>query len=71
MPELVGRIGGRTAVASNDQIISGIRRGVYEAVSQAMQNMPTGGDTVLKVDGEVLGKTVTRYQRMQAISANL
>jgi len=70
-PELVGRIGGRTAVANNDQIIAGIRQGVYEAVSQAMQNMPTGGDTVLKVDGEVLGKTVTRYQRMQAISANL
>lgn len=70
-PELVGRIGSRTAVANNDQIISGIRQGVYEAVSQAMQNMPTGGDTVLKVDGEVLGKTVTRYQRMQAISANL
>ena len=70
MPEMVGRIGNRTAVANNDQIISGIRQGVYEAVSQAMQNV-SGGETVLKVDGEVLGKTVTRYQRMQAISANL
>lgn len=69
-PELVGRIGSRTAVANNDQIISGIRQGVYEAVSQAMQNMPDR-ETVLKVDGETLGKTVTRYQRMQAISANL
>ena len=69
-PELVGRIGSRTAVANNDQIISGIRQGVYEAVSQAMQNM-SGGETVLKVDGETLGRTVTRYQRMQAISANL
>ena len=70
MPEMVGRIGNRTAVANNDQIISGIRQGVYDAVSQAMQNV-SGGETVLKVDGEVLGKTVTRYQRMQAISANL
>lgn len=69
-PELVGRIGSRTAVANNDQIISGIRQGVYEAVSQAMQNM-SGGETVLKVDGETLGRTVTRYQHMQAISANL
>ena len=69
-PELVGRIGNRTAVANNDQIISGIRQGVYEAVSQAMQNV-SGGETVLKVDGETLGRTVTRYQRMQAISANL
>ena len=70
MPEMVGRIGNRTAVANNDQIISGIRQGVYDAVSQAMQNV-SSGETVLKVDGEVLGKTVTRYQRMQAISANL
>ena len=69
-PELVGRIGSRTAVANNDQIISGIRQGVYEAVSQAMQNMPDR-ETVLKVDSETLGRTVTRYQRMQAISANL
>ena len=36
-PELVGNIGGRTAVASNDDILDGIPpRGVYEAVSAAM-----------------------------------
>ena len=37
-PELVGTIGGRTAVANNDQIVDGIRQGVYEAVSAAMGN---------------------------------
>ena len=35
-PEMVGRIGNRTAVANNDQIISGIQQGVYNAVSAAM-----------------------------------
>jgi len=37
-PELVGSVGGRTAVANNDQIIEGIRMGVFEAVSAAMAN---------------------------------
>ena len=35
-PEMVGAIGGRTAVANNDQIVEGIRQGVYDAVSAAM-----------------------------------
>lgn len=34
-PEMVGTIGGRTAVANNDQIVEGIRQGVYEAVTAA------------------------------------
>ncbi len=34
-PEMVGRIGGRTAVANNDQIIDGVSKGVYMAVSSA------------------------------------
>jgi hypothetical protein len=35
-PEMVGTMGGRTAVANNDQIVEGIRQGVYDAVSAAM-----------------------------------
>ena len=35
-PEMVGQIGNRTAVANNDQIVEGIRQGVYDAVSAAM-----------------------------------
>ena len=34
--EMVGTMGGRTAVANNDQIVEGIRQGVFEAVSAAM-----------------------------------
>lgn len=41
-PELVGRIGRRTAVANNAQIVEAVSRGVYEAVSAAMP----GGSTV-------------------------
>lgn len=41
-PEMVGSIGGRTAVANNDQIVEGIRAGVYEAVSAAMSNGGNG-----------------------------
>ena len=33
-PELVGTMGGRTAVANNDQIVEGIRQGVSDANAQ-------------------------------------
>lgn len=36
LPEMVGSIGGRTAVANNDQIVSGITAGVYQGVKSAM-----------------------------------
>lgn len=42
--ELVGSLGGRAAVASNDQIVEGIREGVYEAITEA-----GGGDTDVRV----------------------
>lgn len=32
-PEMVGRIGNRTAVANNDQIVDGVAKGVYMAIS--------------------------------------
>lgn len=37
-PEMVGTMGGRTAVANNDQIVEGIRQGVYDAVLAANGN---------------------------------
>ena len=36
--EMVGSLGGRTAVANNDQIVEGIRQGVYDAVMAANAN---------------------------------
>jgi hypothetical protein len=46
-PEMVGTVGGRTAVANNDDIVAGIRDGVFEAVSAAMNGY--GGDQIVKV----------------------
>ena len=34
--EMVGSIGGHTAVANNDQIVQGIESGVYSAVANAL-----------------------------------
>ena len=68
-PELVGQIGGRTAVANNDQIIQGISTGVFNAVVSAMTM--TGGtngekDIHLYLDGKEIAKTTTKYQRQFA-----
>ena len=48
-PELVGTMNGRTAVANNDQIVDGIRQGVFEAVSAAMSNGNNGNGTEFKL----------------------
>ena len=46
-PEMVGTMGGRTAVATNADIVEGIRNGVYDAVIAANGN--GGGDVSVKV----------------------
>lgn len=58
--ELVGNIGGRTAVANNDQIVEGI----YQAVLAAMQDSE-GGDTSVNVylDGKQITAAVEKRQR--------
>jgi phage-related protein len=58
--ELVGNIGGRTAVANNDQIVEGI----YQAVLAAMQDSD-GGDTSVNVylDGKQITAAVEKRQR--------
>lgn len=45
-PELVGQIGSRNAVASNEDILEGIRRGVYDAVTAAMGNGSSSANDV-------------------------
>lgn len=61
-PEMVGTIGGHTAVINNDQIVASVSAGVYEAVLSAM-----GGQSdrpiVLNVNGKELAKvTYSDYQ---------
>ena len=63
-PELVGSIGRKTAVANNDQIISGIESGVYRAMVAA-NSAGTGGTQTIRIineiDGDVVGEKVIKY----------
>jgi hypothetical protein len=64
-PELVGSIGRKTAVANNDQIISGIESGVYRAMVAANANSKSGGTQTIRIineiDGDVVGEKVIKY----------
>lgn len=60
--EMVGSLGGRTAVANNDQIVEGIRAGVYDAVVDAMGQ--TGGKQGVTVYLD--GKKIYQNQRRVA-----
>jgi hypothetical protein len=64
-PELVGSIGRKTAVANNDQIISGIESGVYRAMVAANANGNIGGTQTIRIineiDGDVVGEKVIKY----------
>jgi hypothetical protein len=62
-PELVGNIGGRTAVASNDDILDGIRQGVYEAVSAAIGGGYGSQDIRVYLDGREIRASQRRLDR--------
>lgn len=65
-PEMVGQIGNRNAVANNDQIVEGIRQGVYDAVSAAMANSsssPTEIINKLYLDGREIRSSMRRIER--------
>lgn len=48
-PEMVGRMGNRNAVANNNQIIEGIRAGVFEAVVNALEKFSGNGKQNIEV----------------------
>ena len=63
-PELVGSIGRKTAVANNDQIVSGIEAGVYRAMVAANSTGGGGSQTIhiiTEIDGDVVGEKVVKY----------
>ena len=70
-PELVGSIGRKTAVANNDQIISGIESGVYRAMMAAnSSNNGVGTQTIRiinEIDGDVVGEKVIQYHNGKVI----
>lgn len=63
-PELVGRIGRRTAVANNDQIVQGIASAVRSAMV-GVNNPNNGGTTRITVqnvlNGRAIGESVIEY----------
>jgi hypothetical protein len=63
-PEMVGRIGSRTAVANGDQIVTAIRAGVYDAVTAAMGSGSGSGASSYKfeMDGREVATRVTKRQ---------
>ena len=58
--ELVGKFSnGKTAVANNEQIVNGIKQGVFEAVSAAMgSNNGSNNDIVINIDGREVFRVV-------------
>lgn len=64
-PELVGRIGNKSAVANNAQIIQGIASAVYNAMMAAQEdgNNGEGGSTriVVQIGDQAVGEASVRY----------
>lgn len=70
-PEMVGNIGGRTAVANNDQIVEAVSRGVYEAVAAAMGSYLGGQpDQAINVylDGKQITAVVEKRQKERGVT---
>ena len=69
-PELVGSIGGRTAVANNDQIVAAVSQGVYQAVVAAMAGNAGGGTQAVNVylDGQQIYTSVKKAERDRGVS---
>ncbi len=70
MNEYVGSIGNRSAVANNDQIVAGIKQGVYEAMTEAMQYMmsqsteqPIIVQTTVEMDGKAIVQQTDKARR--------
>lgn len=69
-PEMVGSIGGRTAVANNDQIVAAVSQGVYSAVVAAMSaTTSSNGQSVnVYLDGKQIYSSVKRVEAERGVS---
>lgn len=61
-PEMVGRIGGKTTVATNDDIVKAVSSGVYNAVVSAM-SQNNGGSFNLYIDGKQVRAAVNKANK--------
>jgi len=68
-PELVGNIGGRTAVVNNNQIVESVSAGVAKAVSSVIGRSSGGsGDIIIQVNEMELGRiskaAINKYNKV-------
>lgn len=66
IPEMVGSIGGQTAVANNDQIVTAIENGVLRAMTAALGANSGTQEINLNIVTELDGQTVYRNQQKVA-----
>ena len=68
-PELVGNIGGRTAVANNDMIVQAIESAVYRAMSSAQTGGNSSGDihltTYLYPNSAAFSRDIIKAQNLE------
>lgn len=67
--ELIGNVGGRTAVMNNDQIVESVSRGVYEAMMSAQQS--DRGTVVVNLDGRKISNNQRRVSRTVGLDFGL
>lgn len=70
-PELVGRIGNKTAVANNDQITAGIASAVYSAMMAANEDGNSGNGSnariVVQIGDRAVGEAAVRFINGQIV----
>lgn len=64
IPEMVGRIGNRTAVANTQQMVSAMAQGVYEAMMEVMSASSGQNEVNVYIDGERIARAVDRANRI-------
>jgi len=71
--ELVGQFSnGKTVVANNEQIVEGIKRGVYEAMINANNgNGDSGKEIVIQIDGTEIARAVNKHNEKLGGGADL
>ncbi len=70
--EMVGSMGRKTAVANNDQIVTGITQGVYNAMMA--YNAQTGGGRIngdVVIDGRKVGQIVAKSSHSEMVRVGL
>lgn len=67
IPEMVGQIGNRTAVANNDQIVDAVADGVASVLEAYMptliQTIRESGNTTVELDGKAISRVVKKNIR--------